>query len=81
MSDKKSYVNFWRKTLPFPKKSSNVFPKQFFTVFSDTAFFEKTVEYTNIQHLIFDIKGYIRFWCKMTHYRLHSDPVAVLQTT
>ncbi len=37
-----SYVNFWRKTLPFPKKLSNVFPKQFFTVFlENTLFFRK----------------------------------------
>ncbi len=24
---------------------------------------------------------YIHFWCKMTPYRSHSDPVVVLQTT
>ncbi len=42
---KKSYGNFWNKTPPFPKKSSNVLPKQFFTIFSENiAFFEKTVK-------------------------------------
>ncbi len=34
--------------------------KQFFAIFSEnTAFFEKTVEYKNIQHLISDKSGYI----------------------
>ncbi len=32
---KKSYVNFWRKTLPFSKKLSNAPPKNFFTFFSE----------------------------------------------
>ncbi len=42
MCDKKSYVNFWCKTPPLPKKLSNGPPKLFFAVFSEnTAFFKK----------------------------------------
>ncbi len=55
---------------------SNAPPKQFFAVFSEnTAFFKKIVEEKNIQHQIFDKKGYIRFWCKMIPDRSHSDTV------
>ncbi len=76
---KKSYVNFWGKTLPFHQKWSNVSPKQFFTIFSENTFFEKTVECKNIRCLIWDNKkGYIHFWCKMTRCRSHSHPVATL---
>ncbi len=51
-------------------------PKPFFSVFSEnTAFFEKIVEYKNIQHQISDRKGYIHFWWKMTPDRSHSDTV------
>ncbi len=42
---KKSYPNFWGKTTPFSKKSSNVPRKQFFAVFSENiASFKKIVE-------------------------------------
>ncbi len=44
------------------------------------SFFEKNVEYKNIQHLISDRKSYINFWCKMIPDKWHSDPAAVLQT-
>ncbi len=50
----KSYVNFWCKRPPFPKKLLNVPPKQFFTFFfsENTAFFAKNRRIKNIQHLI-----------------------------
>ncbi len=64
---KNRYVHFWGKAPPFPKKLSNVSPKQFFTVFSEnTAFFGKNCQIKNIQHLISNKKGYIHFSCKMT---------------
>ncbi len=50
--------------------------KLFFAVFSEnTSFFEKIVEYKNIQHQISDKKGYIHFWCNMKPDRLHSNTV------
>ncbi len=76
----KRYVNFWRKTPTFPKKLSNVLTIQFFTGFSENIVFPKKngrIKY--IQHVISDRKGYIRFWCKVTPYRSHSDPAAPLQ--
>ncbi len=53
----------------FPEKfvkctSKTVFHRFFFP--ENTAFFEKLVEYKDIQHLICDKNGYIHFWCKMT---------------
>ncbi len=43
--DKKDYVNVFGDMPSFPKKWSNVLPKEFFMVFSEnTAFFEKNVE-------------------------------------
>ncbi len=66
---------------PLPKKLSNEPPKPFFTVLSEnTAFFEKLNEWKDIQHLIWDKKDYIQFWCKMTSYRSYSDLAALLQT-
>ncbi len=42
-------------------------PEQFFAVsLENAAFSEKIIYQENIQHLIFDNKGYIYFWRKMT---------------
>ncbi len=42
--NKKGYINFWRKTSPFPKKQSNAPPEQFFAVSSEnTAVNEKII--------------------------------------
>ncbi len=56
---KRSYINFWGKMTPFPKKWSNVPPKQFFTIFSENTilFFKfcrikKYSTYQNISLLI-----------------------------
>ncbi len=64
---------------PFPKKLSNLPPKQFFTVSLEKYcfFFEKIFEQKNRQQLISDKKVYTHFLCKITSYRSHSDPVAV----
>ncbi len=78
---KKSYLNFSGKTLPFSKRPSKMPRKQLFAIFSEnTAFFKKTVERKNIQHLISGKRGHIYFWCKTTPYRLQSDRAALLQT-
>ncbi len=63
-------------------KNCRMYSQNSFSRFSQKILFfsEKIVELKNIQHLISDRKGYIHFWCKMTPYRSHSDPVAVLQT-
>ncbi len=64
-----------KKTPLFSKNLSNAPLKQFFTFFSQNiAFFEKLVEYKDIQYLICDKKGYIHFWCKMTPDRWHKWP-------
>ncbi len=39
------------------------------------SFFRKNCRIKNIQSQIFNKKGYIHFWCKMTPDRSHSDTV------
>ncbi len=58
ISQKKSYIQFWRKMILCPKNCQKIF----FTIFSENvAFFKKLLDRKNIQNLIFLKEGYIHF--------------------
>ncbi len=56
-------------------------PQNSFLQFSQMLPLKKLLNKKNIQHLICNLikKGYIHFWCKITPYRLHTDPAAMAQ--
>ncbi len=70
----KSYVNFWRKTAPFPKKLSNAFSKQFFTVFSENIAFSKKLSNKEIFSVYFLIKKVIFIFGVRWLWQSPSEP-------
>ncbi len=73
---------FWARRL-LALKNCQMCPQNSFSLFSQkTLLLKKKFTNKKIFSIQFAIKKVINihFWCKMTLYRSHSDPVAMLQT-